>query len=74
MSEQFGGKRPQSEQLEKFFQLYAAYHDKTRAAREAGYSESWQKGRMNRYCRDYAPYINWLQSQHSKEIAKISAR
>lgn len=68
---EFSGKRPQHEKLDKFFQFYAAHHDKARAAREAGYSPSWYKGSSHRYCREYAPYIAWLQDQHSKEIAKV---
>lgn len=66
----FTGKRPQHEKLDKFFQLYAGHHDKARAAREAGYSLAWYKGSSHRYCREYQPYIAWLQDQHSKQIAK----
>lgn len=69
MSDDFAGNRPKHAKLDKFFQLYAAHHDKARAAREAGYSASWYKGRSHQYCREYQPYISWLQNQHSKAIA-----
>src|SRR4051794_33454465 len=71
MSDEFTGKRPKHEKLDKFCQLYASHHNKERAAREAGYSKSWAKGSVHRYVREFQPYINWLQNQHSKAIAKI---
>lgn len=69
MTDDFTGERPKKEQLLKFFQLLAAHNNKERAAREAGYSESWASGSMHRYVRQYKPYLHWLQNQHSKAVA-----
>ncbi len=70
LSDSFAGKKPKSPRLEKFFQLIVVHHNKERAAREAGYSDAWVRTKMHMNVREYAPYLNFLQTQTTKAIAK----